>query len=129
MRKLYLIDLEISDCDSRKVDRFYAIMASFYTWSLRLFGNTMVIQTEDYPELIESALDECVSRIEKEEDVSDSIFGDGDRVNCSSHLAINDHAICELGDHLIILKDRDTSNLLDAMVRDVQPQCARGSRF
>ena len=118
MRKLYLIDLEISECDSRKVDRFYTIMASFYTWSLRLFDNTLVIQTEDTPELIESALNECVSRIEKEEESDPSLFEDPETGNGRFPFVIEDFAICELVNRVIYLKDNEKAKLLEEMLND-----------
>ena len=116
MRKLYLLDLGISDCDSHKVDRFYAIMASFYTWSLRLFDNTMVIQTEEKIEQVGWALDECIARLAKEQPISESLFGDRDWRDVLEPFAIEDYAICELHDHLIVLKDKETSVGLKEML-------------
>ena len=116
MKRNYVIALKFSECDSRKVDRFFAIMASFYTWSLRLFDNTMVIQTEDTPELIESALNECVSRIEKEEESDPSLFEDPEAGNGRFPYAIGGFVICELVNRVIYLKDNEKAKLLEEML-------------
>ena len=118
MRKLYLLDLGISDCEPRKVDRFYAIMASFYTWSLRLFGNAMLIQTEDIPNVIEWTLHECATRIEKEETAHPSLFEGPESGYRGFPIAIEDFAICEIVDHVIYLKDKEKAKLLEEMFRD-----------
>jgi hypothetical protein len=103
--------------DSSK-DRFYELFLHSFPWSLKLFEDVVVIQTEQSKEEIEDLIYDCIKRIQAEHPQNEGLFETS--LNSES-CGYRDLVVCEFSNHLVQLKDTEKRKYLEQMIQRRSP--------
>jgi hypothetical protein len=113
----YLVAINFYEFDTSK-DRFYKLFSHSYPWSVKLFEDVVVIQTEQSKDEIADVIYDCAKNIKDENPQSEGLF---ESSLDSKSREYPDLFICEFDNHLVHLKDTEKRKYLEQIVRRTNP--------
>jgi len=117
MKRTYVVVINIYEFNSDNKRRFYELLSWYFPWSLNLFDDVLVIQDDEDEVRIADLVYECAERI-KENCLENKTMAENDgSKRTTSIFQIENLLVCELGNHVINLKDSERSKYLELMLQ------------